>query len=108
VKLLSALPIFSAAFAAIYAGAMYFNVALFVYYPAVNELHWIDQPNLPGPPMYWYGWIAYAILGAAIISGAALFLPPQWKERIFPRLSWAVPLLSMLFVLYVIRDWFFH
>ena len=33
------LPLFSIAFAPLYAAAMYFNIAMFVYYPQVNELH---------------------------------------------------------------------
>lgn len=105
---LRALPIFSAVFAALYALAMYFNIAMFVYYPAVNQLHWHDQPDLPQPAMYWYGWIAYAALGAAIVAAVATLLPASLLARISPRASWAVPLLSMLFVLYVIRDWFIH
>ena len=107
-KFLRALPIFSAVFALLYAAAMYFNIAMVVYYPAVNELHWHDRPDLPQPAMYWYGWIAYAALGAAIIAGITALLPAGRIARVLPRLSWAAPLLSMLFILYVIRDWFIH
>ena len=107
-KLLRALPLFSAAFAPLYAAAMYFNIAMFVYYPQVNELHWRDRPELPGPAMYWYGWIAYAAVGAAIALGLASLLPPRWVDRVAPRAAWLAPLASILFVLYVIREWFVH
>ena len=107
-KFLRVLPVFSAVFAPLYALAMYFNIAMFVYYPAVNQLHWHDRPDLPQPAMYWYGWIAYAALGAAIVACILAFLPRRWIARVAPRLSWAAPLLSMLFILYVIRDWFIH
>ncbi len=107
-KLLRALPLFSAAFAPLYAAAMYFNVALFVYYPQVNELHWRDQAQLPGPAMYWYGWIAYAALGAALVASCTGLLPARWVDRVSPRASWLAPLASIVFILYVIREWFLH
>ena len=103
-----ALPLFSAVFAPLYAAAMYFNIAMFVYYPQPNELHWHDQPNLPGPAMYWYGWIAYAGLGAAIVLGLASFLPERFVAQVSPHGSWIAPLASILFILYVIREWFIH
>ncbi len=106
--ILRALPVFSAIFAPLYAAAMYFNIALFVYYPQVNQLSWHDRPDLPGPAMYWYGWIAYAFLGAAILSGCAALVPASWAARMSPRWSWGVPLASIFFVLYVLRSWFIH
>ena len=102
------LPLFSIAFAPLYAAAMYFNIAMFVYYPQVNELHWHDRPDLPGPAMYWYGWIAYAALGGAIVLGLASFLPARFVDRVALRGAWIAPLASILFILYVIREWFIH
>ena len=103
---LRALPIFSAVFALLYAAAMYFNIAMFVYYPQVGAFHWRDQPGLPGPAMYWYGWIAYAILGAAFAALLGALLPVRWSGRVSAHWSWTLPLAAMLFILYVIRDWF--
>jgi hypothetical protein len=105
-KYARALPIFSAAFAVLYAAAMYFNIAMFVYYPQPREFHWHDQAGLPGPAMYWYGWIAYALLGATVLAALGAMLPARWSARISSHWSWGVPLAAMLFILYVIRDWF--
>jgi len=106
VRLIRGFPVFSASFAVLYALAMYFNIAMFVYYPQAREFYWHDRPGVPGPAMYWYGWLAYAALGAALLAFLASFVPPKWAARVSPRWSWGVPVAAMLFILYVIRDWF--
>jgi hypothetical protein len=103
--LLRALPIFSIAYAVLYVIAMYFNIAMFVHYPQTGVWAWHDVPGQAGPAMYWYGWIANAAIGAAIIS-VPLAYPPVLQRRIAPTGAWLVPLLSMLTVLFIIRSWF--
>lgn len=102
------LPIFSVAFAVLYTIAMYFNLALFVYYPQVNQLHWRDQPGLPPPPMYWYGWLATAAIAAAAVSILCAAFPARWSARLWSGLVWAVPCGAAIFILYVLRPWFTH
>lgn len=110
---LRALPVFSAAFAVLYPIAMYFNIALFVYYPQTAEWHWHDTPGVPGPAMYWYGWIANAAIGAAVISAlvatlaASVAIQPA-SRRLAATAAWLVPLASMLTILFIIRGWFLH
>ncbi|HEV8015645.1 MAG TPA: hypothetical protein VGP48_08930 [Stellaceae bacterium] len=105
--LLRALPLFSAAYAVLYVIAMYFNIAMFVYYPAPAEWHWHDTPGVQGPAMYWYGWIAYAVIGAATVAGLGALLPAKLR-RASATGAWLVPLASMLAVLFIIRSWFIH
>lgn len=103
--LLRALPVFSAAFAVLYVIAMYFNIAMFVYYPAPAQWHWHDTPGLPGPAMYWYGWIANAAVGAAIIAALVALLPASLRRQ-SATVAWLVPLASMLTILFILRGWF--
>lgn len=102
-----AIPIFSGAYAVLYAIAMYFNIALFVYYPQPREWHWHDTPGLAGPAMYWYGWIANAVIGAVVIAALGLALPASLK-RLSATIAWLLPLGAMLAILFIIRGWFIH
>ena len=105
--LFRALPLFSAAYAVLYVIAMYFNIAMFVYYPQTGAWHWHDTPGVPGPAMYWYGWIAYAVIGAAILAMLGALLPAALR-RASATGAWLLPLASMLAVLFIIRSWFIH
>ena len=103
--LLRALPLFSAIYAVFYVIAMYFNIAMFVLYPQTGVWSWHDVPGQKGPAMYWYGWIANAAIGAAIISVLLAYLPVL-QRRVGATGAWLVPLLSMATVLFIIRSWF--
>ena len=97
-------PIFAAAFAVIYVLAVEYNWALFTYHPRIGEWQWLAQPAKDGPPMYWYGWLVTSTLGAIATSVIAL---PLLKNRPTPYwLGWTVPLLVILSVFYLFRDWF--
>jgi hypothetical protein len=103
--LLRALPLFSALYAVFYVIAMYFNIAMFAYYPQTGTWSWHDVPGARGPAMYWYGWIANAAIGAAIVAVLIAVLPASLR-RVIAAASWAVPLAAMLTVLFIIRSWF--
>lgn len=103
--LLRALPIFSIVYAVLYVIAMYFNIAMFVHYPQTGVWAWHDVPGQAGPAMYWYGWIANAAIGAAIIAMVLSYVPIL-QRRVAPTGAWLVPLLAMLTVLFIIRSWF--
>lgn len=105
--LLRVLPVFSAAYAVLYVIAMYFNIAMFVYYPQPGVWHWRDTPGTAGPAMYWYGWIANAAVGAAIVAALAAVLPASLR-RLNATIAWLVPLASMLTILFILRGWFIH
>ena len=97
-------PIFAAAFAVIYVIAEQTNWALVTYHPRIGELDWLAQPARSGPAMYWYGWIATALLGASALSLAALPLTRRWQPPVW--IGWAVPLAVMLAFVYLMRGFF--
>jgi hypothetical protein len=98
------LPVFAAAFALIYIVSVEMNWALFTYHPKLNQFGWLVEPSRDGSPMYWYGWLVTSTLGATAASVIAL---PLLKNRSAPySLGWIVPLLVIISVFYLFRDWF--
>ena len=96
------LPIFSAAFAVIYAPVLYFNWALVTYQPAMGQ--WDLGPvTKEGPPMFWYGVVATSFIGACIVTVIAAFLPAR---RLWSGLTWLLPIASLIFVVYILRPYF--
>lgn len=96
-------PIFSIAFAVIYALAIDFNWALFTYFPILRrfQLGAIAQTADTGPPMYWYGWLATSAIGAAIVAALGLLLPAGAGAKPLRTLSWAVPLVAMAYATWI-------
>jgi hypothetical protein len=98
------IPVFSAAFAVIYIVSVELNWALLTYHPKIKQWGWLVEPSRDGPPMYWYGWLVTSTLGATAASVIAL---PLLKNKPTPYwLGWTVPLLVILSVFYLFRDWF--
>lgn len=105
--------VFSVAFAAI-APIVYFicvgiNLSPFAYYPQVGEFHIQTQPDNAGPAMYWYGWIAYAIISGAIGGIFSILLPERVKRtliRSMAWLAWVFPALALFAILYFLRQYF--
>jgi hypothetical protein len=98
--------VFSAAFAVLYVVALYYNLALFTYHPAINEWDWLVTPPRAGPTMYWYGIIASAAIGAAVVAALAALVPADWRARTWSGLAWAIPVCAMLTVLFILRGYF--
>ena len=97
-------PVFAAAFALIYIVSVEMNWALFTYHPKIGQWGWLVEPSRDGPPMYWYGWLVTSTLGATAVSLISL---PLLKNRSAPySLGWIVPLLVIISVFYLFRDWF--
>lgn len=96
-------PIFSIAFAVIYALTIDRGWALFTYFPILGQfrLGQIAQTAETGPPMHWYGWLATSAIGAGAIAGLGLLLPPNAGAKLWPTLSWAVPVLAMAYATWI-------
>lgn len=108
-KVARVLPVFSAAYAVIYLVAMYENLALVTYYPRLKQWFALTVTGLPksaGPGMYWYGWIATALVGAAAVALLALALPERPLARFMSVASWAAPLGVVLIIVFLLRGWF--
>jgi len=99
------LPVFSAAFAAIYIASVQYNWALFTYQAQSGQWGWLVQPR-EGTPMYWYGWLATSALGAGAIALLSLALPARLVERAGAVLVWLVPVAMMGVIGYVLRGYF--
>jgi hypothetical protein len=104
-KLARLFPFFSAAFAVIYAPALYFNWALVTYQPAMME--WDLGPvTKQGPPMFWYGVVATSFIAACVVTAIAAFLPETLARRLWTGLTWLLPIAALIFIAYILRPYF--
>ena len=74
---------FAAAYAVAYYLAVYYNLALFSYGPAVGEWTLFNRPASAGPTMFWYGWLATAAIIAALVGLLACMLPQRTASRLW-------------------------
>jgi hypothetical protein len=74
---------FGISFAVLYTVLEQLNWPLFTYHPAVGKLDfWMQRPRSgEGPPMYWFGWLALAGIGAVAVSFVATLTPRSWLYR---------------------------
>jgi len=86
------------------------NWPLFTYHPATNRIGWGWEPGRSGegPAMYWYGWTAMSLLVGTIISFLAALLPESVTKRIPLILVWLPPILAIPYLIYDLRQWWFH
>ncbi len=95
--------VFSLAAATGYTLAYYFNWSLLVYYPVVNELHLVRQGRADGFPIFYYGWVATAVVIGAV---AACVTPRSWLKRLPFDLSWIVTIVMIVAALTYEKRWF--
>ena len=99
-----ALPIVSLVFPVVYMVCIQFHWELFVYYPAVKQVHRFVDRSL-GPAMFWYGWLFSASLISIAIGLLASFLP-ETKSKVVPTLLWVLPIVALGYVFYKNLQWF--
>jgi hypothetical protein len=94
--------VFGVATAALYLLCDMMDWPLFSYHPATNRLELFYAPPRQGegPVMYWYGWTASSILGAAVLGVLATFLPQHLIRKIPLALVWIVPVLAIPLLFY--------
>jgi hypothetical protein len=94
--------VFGFATAALYVICDMMNWPLFTYHPATNQMDLFYAPPRrgEGPAMYWYGWTATSMLGAAMLGVLATFLPAHVAGKIPLALVWIVPLLAIPLLFY--------
>jgi hypothetical protein len=98
--------VFASVYAMLYVAAVYYNWALFTYAPATGKFGPLLTPATEGPTMYWYGWIATAAIGGAVVAGLAALLPANAAKRVPPQLSWGVPIVMVLVIAYLLSGYF--
>lgn len=101
------LPLFSTAFALCYGYAAAAHLQLFIYYPALGEVTTTTRSAAEaGPPMLWYGWIAFGGAGGLLAMLVGLVLPRSLDRSVWPALSWAAPFVVAILHVYLARTWF--
>jgi hypothetical protein len=102
-----AIPVFSATFAVLYVIAITYNLALFTYHPSLNRFEFLVGSAQGGvSPMFWYGWLTTSALGALLAAAVSLAVPSNWTATVWSGWTWVLPVVSMLYITYVIRDYF--
>ena len=101
-----AFPVFSIAFAVIYIASVQYNLALFTYHPELTQWGPLVQAPKQGPAMYWYGWLATSVIGAAALAGLSLAVPAKALERACAVLVWLVPIVMIGVISYILRGYF--
>ena len=105
---------YGAAFALFYAVAHARGLALFTVYPSqaivllgTHRSRDVADPVLDflAPEMYWYGWTAFAAVGALIIGSVAALLPGRLCG-FWACCAWVVPPMAMIACIYLTIPWF--
>src|SRR5262245_50238030 len=81
------------------------NWPLFTYHPGTNrvDLGWAAVVRDQGPAMYWYGWTATTLIGAAALGMIATFLPQALVRRVRLGLTWVTSLIVIPILVYALR-----
>lgn len=81
------------------------NWPLFTYHPGTDrfDLGWAPAVRDEGPAMYWYGWTASTLIGAALLGGLATLLPANVMRRVPLALVWIMPLLVLPILVYSLK-----
>jgi hypothetical protein len=93
-------PTYSITYALLYA----YQQPVFIYFPKIAAwgLHQ-RPPNVAGPGMLYYGWIAAALLVGFLFS---VVTPRRWAQALPQWCYWLPSVLAMGCVLYHERIWF--
>jgi hypothetical protein len=94
----------------IYMICLQMNWPLFTYHPATNRiaLGWEAARSGEGPNMTWYGWTAMTLLVGTVVSFLATLLPESLTKKIPLILVWLLPILAIPYLIYDLRQWWFH
>jgi hypothetical protein len=94
----------------IYMICLQMNWPLFTFHPATNRIAfgWEAARSGEGPNMTWYGWTAMTLLVATVVSFLATLLPEGVTRRIPLILVWLLPILAIPYLIYDLRQWWFH
>jgi hypothetical protein len=96
--------VFALAAPVIYVASELGGFPLFTYHPGTGRIDFgFAAARLnEGPAMYWYGWLATTLIGAAIAGLVATLLPHGVIARIPLFLIWLLPLLVLPILAYAL------
>ena len=96
--------VFAIATPIIYLASELGGFPLFTYHPGTNhiDLGFAAARAGEGPAMYWYGWLATTLIGAAALGWLATLLPRRVSDRIPLFLIWLLPLPALAILAYVL------
>lgn len=99
------LPFFCIGFCAAYATVYALQIPTGLYYPKLNEFHFVALTPRPGafPVMLWFGWVLAGIAGGTVLS---LLAPAKSLAKIGWTASWMAPALLLAYVVYHEYHWF--
>jgi hypothetical protein len=94
----------------IYMVCLQMNWPLFTFHPATNRFAfgWEAARSGEGPNMTWYGWTAMTLLVGVVVSFLATLLPESATRKIPLILVWLLPILAIPYLIYDLRQWWFH
>jgi hypothetical protein len=94
----------------IYMVCLQMNWPLFTFHPATNRFAWGLEAarSGEGPNMTWYGWTAMTLLVGTVVSFLATLLPESVTRRLPLILVWLLPMLAIPYLIYDLRQWWFH
>ncbi len=97
--------VFAIATPVIYVACEMMNWPLFTYHPGTDRIDLGRAPAVrdEGPAMYWYGWTATTLLGAAVLGLLATRLPASAVRKIPLALVWILPLAAIPILIYALR-----
>jgi len=86
------------------------NWPVFTFHPATNRVVWGWEASRSGegPAMYWYGWTASSLIAGVVAGFLATMLPESVTRKIPLFLIWLLPVLAIPYLIYDLRDWWFH
>jgi Ca2+/H+ antiporter len=93
-----------------YVACLFFNLPTFTYHPAVNRFEWGWGPSRSGegPAMYWYGWTLTTLIVSTIVGFLATLLPESMAKKIPLILVWLLPILTIPYLIWDLRQWWLH
>jgi len=94
----------------VYLVCLEMNWPLFTFHPATNRIVWGWEASRSGegPAMYWYGWTATSVIMGAILGFLATLLPESVTRKIPLILVWLLPILSIPYLIWDLRQWWLH
>ena len=83
------------------------NWPLFTYHAQTGNvsLGWVPAVKGQGPAMYWYGWTASMLVGAAVLGVLATILPQGVIRRLPLALIWILPLVALPILAYKLQSY---